>query len=368
VEETRLDKALLKNHLPSLDGIRAISILAVMLYHSFGFMGARLGVSAFFVLSGFLITWLLLKEFSKTDDVSLKGFYYRRTLRIFPAYFSFLIVVFIIEMLQGDESIADFILPSFFYYYNYYYPITGNGHPNLGHIWSLCVEEQFYIIWPLVFMLTARRGQNYIISFLVLVILAGVLWRYYAYFGLELSDKWLYRTFDSRFDNLAIGCLLAVILNNKTLRDKAWGLLDYPALMPFFVVALVLSRLLGMSDPAYSYTLGFTVEGVLISLILVQCLAYSHTWYLGWLNNRFIVFIGVISYAMYLYHELAAGVALKASAYLSNILGISIGQYVAGFMGFVLTVIAAYFSYLVIEKPILRMRNRKVFASATETV
>lgn len=121
-----------------------------------------------------------------------------------------------------------------------------------------------------------------------------------------------------------------------------------------------------MGDPAYSYTLGFTVEGVLIGLILVQCMAYSHTWYLGWLNNRILVFIGVISYAMYLYHELAAAVALKASAYLSNMLDISIGQYVAGFVGFVITVIAAYFSYIVIEKPILRLRNRKVFTLATE--
>ncbi len=360
MDTTRLDRALSNEHLPSLDGVRAVSIIAVMLHHSYGFMGARLGVSAFFVLSGLLITWLLLREHAVAGDISLKGFYFRRTLRIFPAYFSFLIIIFIIEMLQKDEAITNFILPSFFYYYNYYYPITGSGHPSLGHIWSLCVEEQFYIVWPLIFMLTMKRGKNYIVSFLALVIIGGVLWRCYAMFELSMTEKWLYRTFDSRFDNLAIGCLLAVILKDANLRAKIWRLLDFPVLMPIFLAALILSRLIGLKAPTYSYTFGFTVEAILIGLILVQCMANNQAWFAKWLNHRFLVFIGVISYAMYLYHELAAGIADKAAAYAWDMLNISIGHYSTGMLGFTLTVMGAYFSYKFIEKPMLKLRKRKL--------
>lgn len=331
-----------------------------MLYHSFGFFGARLGVSAFFVLSGFLITWLLLQEHSKTKNISLNNFYYRRTLRIFPAYFGFLFIIFTVEAIQDFESLKEFILPSTLYYYNYYYPITGNKHPALGHLWSLCVEEQFYLIWPLLFAYAQKKGVRHVLILLALIITGGLLWRCYGYFELGLTDRWLYRTFDSRFDNLAIGCFFAVILNNLRLRRTLWQVVSQVTLLPIFILCLIASRALGTHEEMYSYTLGFTIEALLIGLILTQCIAFNENIFIRWLNNKAVVFIGTISYPMYLYHELAAGSSEKVGAYISSWLGIAIDNRLFLIMGFAATIIVAYLSYRYIETPFLKLKDAAI--------
>lgn len=343
--------------LPSLDGIRALSITAVMFYHSFGMLGARIGVSTFFVLSGFLVTWLLVKEYSDDDSISLKGFYYRRTLRIFPAYFGFLFLIFLVETLQDFDKIKEFIVPSVFYYYNYYYPVTGNGHPALGHLWSLCVEEQFYILWPLLFMVFARKGYGSVLMLLVSIVLASLIWRLYGYYELNLGPRWLYRAFDSRFDNLAIGCFFAIVLSNDGHRASLWRFVSQAKYFPIYFVTLILSRILGIYAEAYSYTFGFTVEAILIGLLMVQCMVFYERKYFKWLNSRLLVFIGTISYPMYLYHEFAAGISDALGGRLASQFGLDIGPYLVAILGFALTIAMAFFSYKFIETPFLRLKS-----------
>src|SRR5215203_3503971 len=118
-----------------------------------------LGVTIFFVLSGFLITWLLLKEEAKWGDVSLRLFYLRRSLRIFPAFYVFWAVIVIgMGVLRHKPVAWPQAISALFYTSNYYQAITGNWQTALFHTWSLAIEEQFYLLWPALFM--ALRGND----------------------------------------------------------------------------------------------------------------------------------------------------------------------------------------------------------------
>src|SRR5215831_9782405 len=145
----------LPGRIPSLDGLRAISILLVVAGHSFdegrspllfelfGHLG-NYGVRIFFIISGFLITTLLLKEYTKTETISLRSFYLRRALRIFPAFYVYVAVICILAVLGVVSLLRGDVLHAVTYTMNYH---TTRGW-YLNHIWSLSVEEQFYLIWP----------------------------------------------------------------------------------------------------------------------------------------------------------------------------------------------------------------------------
>ncbi|HMB27009.1 MAG TPA: acyltransferase, partial [Blastocatellia bacterium] len=142
-----LQSKLSLSHIPALDGIRAIAVFLVIFYH-FGFAWAPggLGVTMFFVLSGFLITWLLLKENGKYGDVSLKGFYLRRVLRIFPAFYVYWTALVFLLLLKGKDVLWPHAISSFFYVSDYYNAILGDPNNGFSHTWSLAIEEQFYLL------------------------------------------------------------------------------------------------------------------------------------------------------------------------------------------------------------------------------
>ena len=135
-------------HLPGLDGLRALSVFTVIAYHAGAPVPGDLGVSAFFVLSGFLITWLLMKELEETGRISLRDFYARRTLRIFPAYYVFIIGSLVLDTARGFPWPGEMTLSAFTYTVNYYNAIRGHPSTGIAHAWSLAVEEQFYLLWP----------------------------------------------------------------------------------------------------------------------------------------------------------------------------------------------------------------------------
>src|SRR6267378_3170255 len=146
-------------HLPALDGLRAIAVFTVIVYH-FGIhtVPGDLGVSAFFVLSGFLITWLLLKEQRATGTVSTRQFYTRRVLRIFPAYYVFLAASFAVDYARGQQWPPGLRLSGLFYVVNYYNAFHGHNAGSISHAWSLGIEEQFYLLWPMLFLVLLRGG------------------------------------------------------------------------------------------------------------------------------------------------------------------------------------------------------------------
>ena len=174
--------SLRRNHLPGLDGLRALAVLSVVAYHfQFGWAkGGYLGVDLFFVLSGFLITSLLLEEKFESGRIALGAFWARRARRLLPALFVMLVVVTVFPLVaswMGDQAavanvdvelLHGFGISSFLYYANWYVIAAGHSYfaaltapQPLAHTWSLAIEEQFYLVWPLlVFALTRRSGEK----------------------------------------------------------------------------------------------------------------------------------------------------------------------------------------------------------------
>lgn len=343
------DTILNAKKLPGLDGFRMIAVLAVMVSHAgfSSFFSARHGVAGFFVLSGFLITWLLLKEHEKEGRISFRNFYLRRSLRIFPAYYAFLLVSVSWDIFRNNPESRELILPGLFYYVNYHNALQGHSNSSLGHLWSLAVEEQFYLLWPMIFIFLMAQGRNCALRFLLLSCLAVLIWRTYAFSALNLGTSYVYNAFDTRFDNLAIGCGLAFLF------EKAKFRLISDRLSQHFWMPLVTLALLALSrsteNPDYEYGPAFTIDAALLAVLLIQVMRLSHGRVWGWLNSRPIVFLGVISYPTYLWHGWglqAGGKVPQVSAELALLLGI------------IFSYGLACGSYFVIEKRFLRLKRR----------
>lgn len=335
--------------LPALNGFRMLAVLSVVLAHAgVGFiLTARHGVAGFFVLSGFLITWLLLREFEKNQTISFKNFYMRRALRIFPAYYAFVTVSVAWDLYRGNDNIREMILPSLFYLVNYHNALQGHSSASVAHLWSLAVEEQFYFLWPLVFLTLVGRSKVTVIRFLVGAILAVMIWRSVAFSVLEFGDSYAYNAFDTRFDNLAIGCLLALLMEKPGFR-AVMDRLSSKFWMPLLtLVLLTLSRL--MPSPDYEYGPAFTIDALLLAMLLVQLIRLSHGRFWGWLNHPVSVYLGIISYPIYLWHVwgLQAGHKLGFLPETGQLL-----------MGIGFSVLLATGSYYCIEKPFLRLKGR----------
>lgn len=345
-----------------LDGLRALSILLVIGDHSLDWPTGRLGVNAFFVLSGFLITWLLIAELRASGGISLKDFYLRRAFRIFPAYYLFLLIVTLIELLQGNQGVLPHLLPASFYLLNYHFGLVSASEPSLQHLWSLALEEQFYLCWPLVFVILARGGLDRVTRGLIAIIAAVVIWRCWLWFGVGVSERYIYRALDTRFDAIGTGCLLALLIANDAFRRSAERVAALPMILPVSVLLLTGSIALTLRFPDYGYSAGFTLDAVLLAFILLQCVAQSDGGWLGWLNSRPLVFIGSISYPMYLYHEIGAGIADKTFdaigrtfAVLDPVTSSGVATALAGLLA---TIMLAWSSWRLVERPMLALRRR----------
>ena len=170
------------------------------------------GVLLFFVLSGFLITWLLLEEASKTGSVSLRNFYARRALRILPAFYVYAAVMLAYLWLRQRPVNYAQLTAALLYVNNYWQGIYGDPNTGFSHTWSLAVEEQFYFLWPALFLLLWRNPAR-MARFLTAGIVFVWIYRLVLLYGFHVNQGYLYEAFDSRADSLMIGCLLAVLLH-----------------------------------------------------------------------------------------------------------------------------------------------------------
>ena len=336
-----------RKHLPALDGLRAVAVLIVVLGHAGLALPTDLGVSAFFVLSGFLITRLLLREDAETGRVSLSQFYLRRTLRIFPAYYAFIAFSFAVDHVRGDAWSPAMLASAVGYVMNYYNAATGHPGTSVAHAWSLAVEEQFYLLWPVLFILAARRGRRALIATLVGICGSILVWRSVLYLGAGVGPAYIYNALDTRFDNLAIGCLLAVIVElPRTVRlGEAVARTQW---LPLATLALLLTSRYWISE-AYHYTLGFTVNAVLMAVLLVQFLQLQSRPLWRWLEHPVTRYLGLISYPMYLYHSWAGSVARHlpfAPTSWEPVTTVAV------------TILLATGSYYVVERPFLSLKHR----------
>lgn len=292
-------------YLPKLDALRAIAALLVLFSHYLVDVGGPdfryggNGVQIFFVISGFLITTILLaqKNAAKYPKPKLIGnFIVKRALRLFPVYYLLLTALVLLKVFAGLWLCAPgglayyytYTQNIFFYYHNFQSPL-------LNHTWSLAVEEQFYIFWPFIILFIPRRGE---FSLLAFVFLAGVVLKYVFINLIDVPGTVKGVTF-IHFDTLGAGALLAWLYHYH--RDK---LMQVQRKMAFPVFLLVLPASLVMTYYSFSEDLLLPFSLVLMSCALVLlCADPENTLFDFVLGRHFLQEIGKISYGVYLYHK-----------------------------------------------------------------
>ncbi len=354
-QPAELHSRLSASHLPALDGLRAVAVFLVIFYH-FGFErvpGAH-GVMIFFVLSGFLITWLLLKENERDGNISLRGFYRRRILRIFPAFYVYWILLVALLLVTGRKVLWPHVWSAFLYVSNYYIAINGDPNNGFSHTWSLAIEEQFYLLWPFVFLLWRR---SYAKMAVFLASLIGTVWIYRAVlcYGFGVKQGYIYAAFDTRLDELMVGCLLAVLLRQGMLASF-WRRVIAHEYLPLVTIALLACSIYTGSAYGHRYrdVFGFALEPLLIAILIVQLITHSSTPLWGWTEWRAVKFLGRISYSLYLYQQLVLHPARQA-----------LGRYPVAVQlvaAVAVTIVVASISYYLIERPFLKLKDKRLFA------
>lgn len=317
----------------SLDGLRAVSILAVTASH----MSHRLvtfgghGVDVFFVISGYLITHLLLLERERSGTISLFKFYLRRAQRIVPAFALFLCVAMTLFFL-GVVTLDVHVVPMVATY-------TYNLFPSLdlrvfGPVWSLCVEEHFYFLWPSAVLLICPRR---LVGVLASVFVIAAIIR----FWLEISHSSLDPAFFTltRLDTIAAGCLLAIFLHSSK-AEALRGFFRRPWLVPVCFSLFLLSAAVLARSGKYQIFIEQAAEALLIAVVVGAMTEQPSSWLGRFLNSRVMVQIGLLSYSLYL------GQFIIVDLHSINMIVRCV--LLAGY---------ALFSYYVVESPVLRMRR-----------
>jgi peptidoglycan/LPS O-acetylase OafA/YrhL len=299
-------------NIPSLDGLRAVSVGMVVAAHMndviaqkipyipfwlYIFWGS-LGVQTFFVISGFLITLLLLKELNATGTISLGRFYFRRALRIFPPFYAYLAVALALTLGGFFAGELRAFLVAGTYTSNY----LGGGSELLEHTWSLSLEEQFYLFWPAALVLLGTKKS---IKLAIWLILLSPLSRVVTYYLAPNHRALVGGMLHSGLDSIMFGCLLALLWHHSRFNQFVQPLLRgwVAALAALFV--LILSPILQSHfRGSYSLVFGFTLNAICISQILVYVVRVPNSALGRLLNTGVLRHLGVISYGLYLWQHM----------------------------------------------------------------
>ncbi len=301
-----LPPTLARGAIPSLDGIRAVSVAIVFFAHAqlSDAIAGGFGVTIFFFLSGFLITTLFVREWRDTGGIHIGHFYIRRFLRLSPPLFVTLGVSYLLlhyGVAEGTfEPVA--ILSQLFYFHNYYlaaFPGSGSVVAGLQPLWSLSVEEHFYMIFPLMFLLFTRGRIDirHIFGLLVLIIL----WRYIRFEFLRGTQWQIYISTDTRFDSILYGCLLALLERNGT-ANRIFPTDSKRMTVWLLAAFLILGASILARDMAFRSTLRYTVQGLALMVVFHYAVTRPDFALFRPLNNRWVRLIGLYSYSIYLSH------------------------------------------------------------------
>ncbi len=389
-----------EQRVPALDGVRGLAILAVLLYHFMGYAvvdadAARapaidrfvhnvagagwIGVDLFFVLSGFLITGILLEAKAGGAGRYFGSFYARRALRIFPAHYAYLVLLFLlIPILASSAHAANDTLAADRLWYtgflgNVLVALHGAARPDFfvtGHLWSLAVEEQFYLTWPAIVLLLNRRQ----LMPLCLVIIVAALSLRAGMTAAGVSGATSLTLMPARMDTLAVGALIALALNQT--RDFALlrRLLPPLALVSTAMIAAlwVAHRGLDALDKS-SYTVGYTLLALVFGGVLLSAITTPSARPVGrLLQLGMLRTAGKYSYAMYLFH-LPIGWLLFQRTDLAGSVGSVFGSHLPGELvftavAFVPTFAIAWLSWRVLEGPFLRLKDLFPYAKTVEPI
>jgi peptidoglycan/LPS O-acetylase OafA/YrhL len=306
--------------IPSLDGIRAVAVSIVFFAHCGleGFVPGGLGVTIFFVLSGYLISTLMRIEHASAGAIRYRDFYLRRFLRLMPPLFVVVALTGLVSsfgLVAGDFSPGG-LLSALFYYGNYYLIAHDfHGMPaGLGVLWSLAVEEHYYVFYPPLAALLLRIGRAGLSATVLSVLAAAVLgWRCWLYLH-GASENYLTMATDTRLDAILIGCLMALWRNPWLDPVPAPHRLRDFAVMGGCLAILVVT-LLDRTD-AFRLTLRYTVQSLAIAPLIYLAVARAQQAPFRWLSWRAVSWLGVVSYSVYLCHHV---IALAVAARLPQI-------------------------------------------------
>jgi peptidoglycan/LPS O-acetylase OafA/YrhL len=350
----------------SLDGFRAIAIIAVIGSHASAMWpsvpwlinpvrdGGFIGVDMFFVLSGFLVTGLLIKEHESSGSVNLWKFFLRRGTRLIPPLLVFLVVSLVLAI-HLKEDIRIFLttaVSAVFYIANWAVVINLKRTPELGHLWSLSMEEQFYAAIAIVVYLYRRLVHLFSLQkFIVYVSLLIISWSVFAKIYIlrtgDVGANWgnLYFRTDLRADAFFIGSLTAVFRQNQlTKPTKLIGATFIPSMI--WLVTYMISTNL---DYAFNYRGGLTIVAIASAFVILAA-SYPETLADKLLSSRALKSLGLISYSVYLIHVPVFNALSPNNTSMSYQY-----RFLIAFFGILIYSIASYF---LLEKPLAKVRRR----------
>jgi peptidoglycan/LPS O-acetylase OafA/YrhL len=347
------------NRVPALDGLRGIAILLVLSHHQlipYSLSGGFLSVDLFFVLSGFLITMLLLQEFEATRAVSLKNFYLRRALRLGPALVLYLLVSLAVTYyLNREQFAAELRLVGLALAYSTNWRMAFGWDHSLDPTaitWSLSIEEQFYLIWPMLLVLCLAAGikRKQLSSALILIIFAILLHRHELWTtGAEHSR--LYYGTDTRADAPLMGCLIALIpvrqLSDTTRRILRLANLAAVACFAYLICTIHFTD-------ALIYRWGYTAIAALCSVIVWTAAMEGSSFMSKLFGFPPFQWFGKVSYGLYLWHWLL----LKTTTFY-----FWVGPTLDPWARFATAVFISALSFYLIEAPFNRLKSKFSFNS-----
>lgn len=360
-----------KRYMPGLDGLRALSVIAVIAYHlnMKWAQGGFIGVGVFFVLSGYLITDHLLLEWQQTKRLSLTHFWIRRFRRLLPAMICMIIVVMLWLTVSDPSRVSELagdVFSSLFYVHNWYLIFeevsyfNSFGPPSpIGHLWSLAIEEQFYFVWPLVLLIgikAAQRRGRLVKWILMLAILSAIVMGVLYEPGGDPSR--VYYGTDTRAFALLIGAALAIVWPStrisSTISMPARRILDMVGTLG---IVLLIAMIYQVNEfNAWNYPMGLLIVSV-ISMVLIAVLVHPASRLGLVMGCRLLVWIGKRSYSLYIWHYPVIILSRPQIHTDTKNLILIVGQ-------LIVTVIVAALSYRFIEEPMRRGSFQKLIKEA----
>ena len=342
-------------HIPSLDGMRGVAALIVFVSHAAlpDLVPGAFGVTVFFFLSGYLITTLLRRELESTGRIALGSFYLRRVYRILPPMYIVLILAVILDLtgVFNSQMTLRGVLAQFAHMTNYYTIYFGQNEfaPATSIMWSLAVEEHFYLLFPLALGLLHRHFDSRGIAGVLLAVCGLVLlWRVYLVFAAGQGHDYTYFATDTRVDSMLYGCILGVWCNpalDRTERTPGKG--TWMALLAISVGLLLFTFLYRAESFRESFR--YSIQGIALFSIFFCAVRFHHWPLFAWLETRPMRAMGLISYTFYLTH-------VPSLELLKRHFDLGVWERTA--WAFVLTVAASTAMYFLVERRMAALRKR----------
>lgn len=339
----------------ALDGIRAVAIAGVLAMHAQALLpGGHLGVSVFFVLSGYLITNGLLRERDRSGRIDFKAFYIRRVARLAPALIVAIAVAMALALVRGSSLLGTLAGggAAVLYVTNLVRTFFGNGYlGGYGWAWTLSLEEQFYLVWPFLLLLTWRRSLKWSLIVAAVGVVGPFILRFFLPTLADPVPAQLYYGPHSRVSGLMLGCVLAIALY---LRPTVWSKLTSTVAASSSLAVILASFWYAGSAQVDTYTLWLPVVELASAVLVVAVLSSPEAVPARLLSLRPVAYIGLISYGLYLWNAVI----------LDNlIMPLPVPRAVGGALWLALTVAVSAASYKWMEYPIIGRVREKLRAS-----